>query len=382
MAVGGQAMSGANLGAGPCQQCGGPITGKGRRDRKYCSASCRTVAWSERAGRNSGKASSRVAATQLDDGLVDRLADALVLRFAQGDTVPAARRPAPQPVAATPVINAESEVIKELQAEMARLRSDLERSRTSSSSTSGSKPASAVLHLPEAVKFSPPSYQPATGQPRTGKQLTDGQADGGSAAATAAQLEQLKAAHRKQLAAKEEDHDRLTREFSALFLSHNKIETALENATTEKQSLTKRIRDLERQCEAAKAEAEALRKELQPLRQVLSEEDPLLFVMRSKVNLQHLIAIGREALGSNKHGRRLPDEKPATRETAAVYAAYAARQEYFASCAGSRKDKATWVVQGRRLDPVSEQKLRKSEDANLKKLEQELSLTTRLREGR
>ena len=375
-------MSGANLGAGPCQQCGGPITGKGRRDRKYCSASCRTVAWSERAGRDSGKASSRAAATQLDDRLVDRLADALALRFTQGDTVPAARRPDPQPVAATPVISSESEAIKQLQAEMAKLRTDLELSRASPSTTPGSKHATAALRLLEEGKLSPPSHQPAAGQPRAVKLLTDGQAGGGTAAASAAQFEQLKAAHRQELAAKDEDHEQLTRDFSALFLAHNKLETALENATTEKQSLTKRIRDLERQCEAAKAEAEALRKELQPLRQVLSEEDPLLFVMRSKVNLQHLIAIGREALGSNKHGRRLPDEKPATRETAAVYAAYAARQEYFASYAGSRKDKATWVVQGRRLDPVSEQKLRKSEDANLKKLEQELSLTTRLREGR
>jgi hypothetical protein len=96
----------------------------------------------------------------------------------------------------------------------------------------------------------------------------------------------------------------------------------------------------------------------------------------------HLIAVGREAMGANKHGRRLPDEKQETRQAAAVYAAYAARQEYFASCADSQKDKATWVVQGRRLDPVSEQKLRKSEEANLEKLERELSLTTRLREGK
>lgn len=375
-------MSGAELGGGRCQQCGGPITGKGRRDRKYCSASCRTVAWSERAGKDASKASSRASPAKLDDRTVDRLADAVASRLNKTDGVPVATRPDPPPVAAAPVIGSESEAIKQLQAEMAKLRTDLELSRASPSSTPGSMHATAALRLLEEGKLGPPSHPPASGQPRAAKRLADGQAGGGTVAASTAQFEQLKAAHRQELAAIDKDHEQLTRKFSALFLAHNKLETALENAAAEKQSLSKRIRDLERQCEAAKAETEAIRKQLQSLRQVLSEEDPLLFVMRSKVNLLHLIAVGREAIGSNKHGRRLPDEKPETRQAAAVYAAYAARQEYFASCADSRKEKATWIVEGRRLDPVSEQKLRRREDEALGKLERELSLTTRLREGK
>jgi chaperonin cofactor prefoldin len=259
-------MSGTDLGGGRCQQCGGPITGKGRRDRKYCSASCRTVAWSERAGKDASKASSQASTAKLDDRTVDRLADALALRFVYGETVPAARRPEPQPVAATPVVSSEFEAIKQLQAEMAKLRTDLELSRASPSTTPGSQRATAVLRRVEEGKLSPPSHPPTTGQPRAAKRLADGQAGGDTVAASTAQFEQLKATHRQELAAIDKDHEQLTRKFSALFLAHNKLETALENAATEKQSLSKRIRDLERQCEAAKAETESIRKQLQSLR--------------------------------------------------------------------------------------------------------------------
>lgn len=138
---------------------------------------------------------------------------------------------------------------------------------------------------------------------------------------------------------------------------------------------------MERQCEAAKSEAENLRKTLEPLRQVLSEQDPLLFLMRSKVNLQHLIAVGRESLGSSAHGRRLPDDKPETRQAAAVYTAHAARQKFFAVRARLRPGKTTWLIEGRRLDPASEQKLRRREEGIVGELERELSLVTRLRAG-
>lgn len=218
-------MSGAGLGGGRCQQCGGPITGKGRRDRKHCSVSCRTVAWSERSGKDSGKSSIRGSATQLDDRVVDRLADALALRFTQGDTVPAARRPDPLPVAAAPVIESESEAIRQLQAEMAKLRTELELSRASPSTTPGSQRATAALRLVEEATLGPPSHQPVTGQPRAVKLLAGGQA-GGTVVASAAQFPQLKAAHRQERAAIDKDHEQLTRNFSALFLAHNKLEMA------------------------------------------------------------------------------------------------------------------------------------------------------------
>lgn len=373
-------MSGADLGGGRCQQCGGPITGKGRRDRKYCSASCRTVAWGKRAGKDSGKASIRASATKLDDGLVDKLADAVATRLAEASIGPAARRPDSQPVVPVAVTNAESETTKQLQAEMAKIRAEIDLSRSPPRAAPDTANVESSVRPLEDGKQSPPSHQAPISQPRTVRLLVGNQAAGLTVAATS-QLEQMKARHRQELAAKNEDHEQLTREFSALFLAHNKIETALENATTEKQSLTKRIRDLERQLETAKAEAENLRKTLEPLRQVLSEEDPLLFLMRSKVNLQHLIAVGRESIGSNAHGRRLPDEKPETRQAAAVYAAHAARQEFFALRGRAKQGNPTWVVEGRRLDPISEQKLRRQEEETLGKLEQELSLVTRLRAG-
>lgn len=375
-------MSGAELGGGRCQQCGGPISGKGRRDRKYCSASCRTVAWGKRAGKDASKASSRASSAKLDNRTVDRLADAVASRLNKTDGVSVGTRPDPPPVAAAPVIGSESEAIKQLQAEMAKLRTDLELSRASPSTTLGSKHATAVLRLLEESKLGSPSHQLASGQPRAAKLLAGAQAGGGTVAASTAQFEQLKASHRQELAAIDKDREQLTRNFTSLFLAHNRLETALENAATEKQSLSKRIRDLERQCEAAKAETEAIRKQLQSLRQVLSEEDPLLFLMRSKVNLQHRIAVGRESINPSAHGRRLPDEKPETQQSAAVYAAQAARQEFFDLHSKSRQDKATWLVEGRRLDSVSEHRLRKQEEKQLGVLERELSLTIRLREGR
>ncbi len=263
---------------------------------------------------------------------------------------------------------------------MAKIRAELDLSRAPPRAAPDNPNAVVSVRPLDEGEQSPPSHQATRSQPRTVRLLVGNQASGLTVAATS-QLELLKAAHRQELAAQNEDHEQLTREYSALFLAHNKIETALENAAMEKRSLAKRIKDLERQCEAAKAEAEDLRKTLEPLRQVLSEDDPLLFVMRSQVNLQHLIALGRETMGSSNNGRRLPDEKPATRQAAAVYAAQAALREFFALHARSRQDKATWVVEGRRLDPISEQKLRRQEEGTLGKLERELSLTTRLRAG-
>lgn len=374
-------MSGDELGAGRCEQCGGPITGKGRRDRKYCSASCRTLAWNERAGREPGKASSRVAATQLDEGLVDRLAAALALRFAQGDAASAAKRPEPQPATSTPVGSAEFEAIKQLQSDMAKLRTELELSRASSTPSTGSQHATAKVLTKDEGQSSPPSQHQVTGQ-SSGTLPADRQGGGIAADETASRIEQLKASYKQKLAAKAADHERLSREYVTLLQAHNRLDEALEKAKADNQSLTVRNRELEQQCEAAKSKAEALRKELLPLRKVLSEEDPLLFVMHSQVSLMHRIAVRRESIGSNRLGRRLPDEKPETRQSAAVYAAYAARQQYFAKHANKQKDTATWVVEGRRLDSVSEQSLRRQEEQTLEELEHELSHTTRLREGR
>lgn len=374
-------MSGADLGGGRCQQCGGPITGKGRRDRKYCSASCRTVAWGQRAGRDTGKASNGSGAVKLDDLLVNRLADALLSRLAGASTGPDPRVGNPPALVPTPVAHVDLETVHQLRGELNQLRAELERSRAVPQAAQDPARVATSVRPLEGGTASPPSLS-APNAPRSSFRLLVGQEAAARGIAVVSPLERLMAAHQEELAAKDADHARLTREYSARSLAHHKLEMTLENAATEKQSLSKRIRDLERQCEAAKAETEAIRKQLQSLRQVLSEEDPLLFLMRSKVNLQHQIAVGRESMGSHRHGRRLPDEKPETRQAAAVYAAYAARQEYFASCADSRKGKATWIVEGRRLDPISEQKLRKQEDEMLGKLERELSLTTRLREGR
>jgi len=295
--------------------------------------------------------------------------------------VPAASRPDSQPVAATPVINADSEAIKQLQTEMTKIRTDLDLSRASLSATHGSGYATAALRILEEGKLKTSPREPIPpGQAVTVRILLDAPL-GMRRRAAASQSEPLKAAHREDPASNEKDDAQRTREYSALVRAHSKLEMALEKAATEKQSLTKRIKDLERQYEEAKSEAEDLRKQLEPLREVLLEEDPLLFLMRSKVNLQHLIAVGREAMGSNKHGRRLPDEKPETRQAAAVYAAQAARQAYFALRDSKRPGRTTWVVEGRRLDPVSEQKLRSLEEQKLKKLEQELSLVKRLQAG-
>lgn len=279
----------------------------------------------------------------------------MVLRLAAASTAPATTRPEPQRVVTTPVATAESESIKQLQAEMVKMRAEFELARAQPRDESPS-------NQPRALK------RPADGQP------------GENAAAPASQIERLKAAHRKELAAKVEDQDQLTREYSALFLAHNKLATALENAAAEKQSLTKRIKDLEHQFAQAKSEAEALLKTVEPLRAALSKEDPLLFLMRSKVNLQHRIAVGRLAIGGTTSGRHLPDDKPETRQAAAAYAAHAARQAYFTHRAEVRPGKTTWVVEGRRLDPISEEKLRKREEEAIEKLEHELSLVTRIRE--
>lgn len=238
-------MSGAELGAGRCQQCGGPITGKGRRDRKYCSASCRTVAWSERARKVSEQASSRASATKLDAVLVDRLADAVVLRLAAASTAPATTRPEPQPIVTTPASTAESETIKQLQAEMVKMRAEFGLSRAQPRAVPDPRNAGAPLRLLEDGKLKL-SLESPINQPRAANRHAEGQS-GENAAAPASQMEPLKAVHRKELAAKVEDHDQLARKYSALFLAHNKLKTALENAAAEKQLLTKRIKDLERQ---------------------------------------------------------------------------------------------------------------------------------------
>ena len=373
-------MSGAELGAGRCQQCGGPITGKGRRDRKYCSASCRTVAWSERTRKVSEQASSRASATKLDAVLVDRLADAVVLRLAAASTAPAITRPEPQPMVTTPAATAtaESETIKQLQAEMVKMRAEFGLSRAQLRAVPDPRNAGAPLHLLEDGKLKL-SIESPINQPRAAKRDAEGQS-GENAAVPASQIEPLKAAHRKELAAKVEDHDQLAQKYSALFLAHNKLKTALENAAAEKQLLTKRIKDLERQFAQAKSEAETLQKTLEPLRAILSKEDPLLFLMRSKVNLQHRIAVGRLSIGGTNSGRHLPDDKPETRQAAAAYAAHAARQAFFTHRAEVRPGKTTWVLEGRRLDPISEEKLRKREEEAIEKLERELSLVTRIRE--
>ena len=74
-------MASADAGGSRCEQCGGPILGKGRRDRKYCSGSCRTVAWQKRSGNEgTGNALSRAIASV---GLVNRLADELLGRLAK-----------------------------------------------------------------------------------------------------------------------------------------------------------------------------------------------------------------------------------------------------------------------------------------------------------
>jgi len=44
-------MQGLNLRRRECVLCGDAIAGKGRIDRIYCSASCRTLAWRARAGK-------------------------------------------------------------------------------------------------------------------------------------------------------------------------------------------------------------------------------------------------------------------------------------------------------------------------------------------
>lgn len=353
-------MASADAGGSRCEQCGGPILGKGRRDRKYCSGSCRTVAWQKRSGNEgTGSALSRAIASV---GLVNRLADELLGRLAKvgesagSDQLASAYGTKDEEQSFLP----DRIAIEDLHVPLTSGRPpemSLEPSKKLTPANRGMlllksiaiaapvrrepPPAGRRMTLEELA--SAPAYlrRPAEEEPR-GQKMEQVEAPPATDAAESAFVAELKA----------------------------KIKTLVKR----NKALTRTVSEWEERYAELKKEADELRK-AQKKPPAWPDGDPLVMVMQTKVLLQHRLAVqSAEKRDPSENGCRPPDDKPETRDAAARQAAYAARSRYFALWERKKPGRTKWRVEGKRLDQRSEERLLRRAQEQIHELETDLSL--------
>lgn len=367
-------MASADAGGSRCEQCGGPILGKGRRDRKYCSGSCRTVAWQKRSGNEgTGSTLSRAIASV---GLVNRLADELLGRLAKAGESAGSD----QQASANGTKDEEQNFLPDRIA-VEGLYVPLASGRNPEMNLEPSKkltPANRGLLLLKSIGIAPPVRRdpPSAGRPMTVEELASAPAylrRPAEEKPRGQQMEKVEAPPATDAAA-----SAFVAELKARIKKQVKRNKALTRTVSEWEE---RYAELKKEADELKKEADELKKEADELRKAQKklpawpDGDPLVMLMRTKVLLQHRLAVRSAEEGDpSENGRLLPDDKPETQDAAARQAAYAARRRYFALWERKKPGRTKWRVEGKRLDQRSEERLLRREQEEIHELETDLSL--------
>ena len=350
-----------------CAQCAGPIQAKGRRDRKYCSPTCRTAAWSARAGKRPLAAHSSASGAEprqasglangsagLNDLSVQAIAQAVVAAIAElsGRQQPSL---AMADVAAVldgmpPNGSSTSPVQEQMQA-MKRLQEE-------------------VMHLRDELA-----------------QMRQEQEECWSQCKAALEVESMAgrhAAHQRQ---------QLAKDVTTLGEALTKLRAVAERTRNDVFDLRDWLYETRREQPSLDDVVAGLPPSQQQfLKRVLSEQsqtvqadvgrlgDPLLFLMRKKVIFQHELALLRRTSYLQGSARRLPDDRPETLEQSIQYAAQEARELFMEKQRQFKSGKARWLPDRSRLDEESELLLRREQEAVIEKIEDELATARRRKE--
>lgn len=344
-------MQGLNLRRRDCVLCGAPIKGKGRIDRIYCSASCRTLAWYERSGRrhyqrraarvlpSPGDYFPRGTLTQL---AMQKEAELLAARQRIAELEGGALTLPPRDLRSElDCVQAELAEAKSAKAKLEEEGADLlhewvEANQTLKAAEATNKKLNREL---EAVRA---ELQQAAEQNKLPR--SDVSTSRREPTITRQQLADLEASHKRILVDKQARIDELATAHAAQ----------------------------ERDMDFLRNEHDQLQAELAQLRALAPNRDPLLFLMRTKVNLLHQLALAQERAGLYVTGRLLPDQDPRTRREAAIYAAYESRAEYYRQHSHWKTNNARWIHEGYRLDTKSEEAVREEQARVVKLLSGEL----------
>lgn len=363
-----------DAGGARCEQCGGPMPGKGRRDRKYCSGSCRTIAWQRRSGQ--GSAGSAVSRAMAATGVIDRLADELLGRLAAagGDAEHDHQPPGfdnqdAQEILLHPPISANG------------FNVPVGNGKNPDLMSKPKTPNLAALLLKAAAQL--PQARQSAGRP--GKPLTIEELGNPIIYRLPSNADKSRRPHDEDasqhglmvISSKPRAPGPEEKELEPALDPSNELKTLkakIVRLEKRNKTLKKAVRDWEDRSGALQDEANELRKAQKKPPPAWPDGDPLVLLMRTKVMLQHRIAIQSAERGHpSDSGRRLPDDTPETWDAAARHAAHSARQRYFTLCQRKWPDKTKWRVEGKRLDPASEEKLLRRERKKIYELEMELN---------
>lgn len=353
-------MASADAGGSRCEQCGGPILGKGRRDRKYCSGSCRTVAWQKRSGNEgTGNSLSRAIASV---GLVNRLADELLGRLAKAgegagsDQQPSAYGAEDEEQSFLPDrIVVEGLHVPEASGRPAEMSLEPSKKLT---------PANRGMLLLKSIAIAPPVRR---GPPLVGRSMTIEELVS-APAYLRRPVEEMPSGEPMEKLGAPPATGAAKSELVA------ELKARIKKLVKRNEALTRTISEWEERYAELQKEASELR-EAQKKPPAWPDGDPLVMLMRTKVMLQHSIAVqSAERRNPSENGRLLPDDKPETRDAAARQAAYVERLRYFAIWERKKPGRTKWRAEGKRLDQRSEERLLRREQEKIHELETELSL--------
>lgn len=360
-------MQGLGLRQKECVLCGTAIQDKGRIDRLYCSASCRTLAWRTRSGRRPHRSRAEVVANLRRGELSQIVTQMEAVLSAARDHIAALESPREDEPGVAAARNDMA-----LRAELDSLRVALAEQRE----RFAQKEASLLdenVSLREAVSVHQQALQKAEhaleAQEQTIEQLRR------QLTQTQAQREPSDAQTRRS-GELSQQNTALRREVEQLRTSLSNAEQARKRARESELQQQRRIEAVEKEEKASRAKLVQLQAKIEQMKERAPKKDPLRFLMETKVRLLHQVALTNERIDVQVAGRRLPDESQMTFQAAVDYATWEARQQFYGNECRNGSD-AKWIDEGYRLDPVNEEKLRHSEELAVGNLEYALSVARR-----